>query len=55
MAAVAENRSEATIARLFEALGLSRLLVPVKGGTGGAVEVAVVVDSHGRPPSQRDP
>jgi type III secretion system (T3SS) SseB-like protein len=47
MAAVAENRSEATMGRLFEALGASRLLVPVKGGTGAAVALAVVVDSHG--------
>lgn len=47
MAAVAENRTDETMARLFEALGASRLLVPVQGRTGAAVELAVVVDADG--------
>jgi hypothetical protein len=47
MAAVAEDRTEETMARLFEALGASRLLVPVRGRTRAAVELAVVVDADG--------
>jgi hypothetical protein len=47
MAAVAENRTDETMARLFEALGASRLLVPVQGRTGAAVKLAVVVDADG--------
>jgi SseB protein N-terminal domain len=47
MAAVAENRTDQTLARLFEALGASRLLVPVQGRTRAAVELAVVVGDEG--------
>lgn len=47
MAAVAENRTGETLARLFEALGASRLLVPVQGRTRAAVELAVVVRDAG--------
>jgi SseB protein N-terminal domain/SseB protein C-terminal domain len=47
MAAVAENRTDETMVRLFGALGASRLLVPVQGRTREAVELAVVVDADG--------
>lgn len=47
MAAVAEERTDETMAHLFEALGASRLLVPVQGRTRAAVELAVVVGADG--------
>jgi SseB protein N-terminal domain len=47
MAAVAENRTDETLARLFAAFGESRLLVPVQGRTRAAVELAVVVGDDG--------
>jgi hypothetical protein len=47
MAAVAESRTDETMARLFEALGASTLLVPVKGQANEAVELAVAVGSDG--------
>jgi hypothetical protein len=47
MAAVAENRTDETLARLFELLGASRLLVPAQGRTRAGVELAVVVGDDG--------
>lgn len=47
MAAVAESRTAETMARLFEALSASTLLVPVKGQTTEGVELAVAVRSDG--------
>jgi hypothetical protein len=47
MAAVAEGRTDETMARLFEALGASTLLVPVQGQTKEGVELAVAVRSDG--------
>ena len=47
MAAVAEDRTDESMARLFEALGASRLLVPVRGATRAAAPLAVVVDADG--------
>jgi hypothetical protein len=47
MAAVADDRTEETLARLFEALGASTLLVPVRGQTKESVEPAVAVGTDG--------